>query len=319
MKGNRNIRGSTEWEKKFIDSFDQLCNRHHSWQVWQDFVNLSACAIANAVDRRPDVWKAREDSYMATVKRYSKEELNIITELLGIATLALDENPAQDFLGKLYMQLDFGSGWHGQFFTPWHIAELMAKMQMGDGVKEQIASEGYISVNDPCCGAGCMLMAFANVCKNDMNINYQQSVLFVGQDIDEVVAKMCYIQISLLGCPGYVVIGNSLSDPVCGTTIEPDYKKPENIWFTPLYFTDIWTLHGMRSWSGDVYARTDKESESDQLSGSEGSSKEKIPEIPKIVPTVQKPPQMPVIKKSVNKKKPFSWKEFFTVKGKGKK
>ena len=278
MKG---IRGSTEFEKRFIDVFEQLCRRHHSWKVWQDFVNMSACALA-------------------------KDELNLISELLSITTLALDENPAQDFLGKFYMQFDFGSGWHGQFFTPWHVAELMAKLQLGDETKGQIASKDYISVCDSCCGAGCMLMAFANVCKDDMDINYQRSVLFVGQDIDEVVAKMCYIQISLLGCPGYVVVGNSLSEPICGTTIEPSYKKPENIWFTPLYFTDVWTLRRIRSWSENSH---EEESKLVQMLKAEEARK------PDMV--LHKPPQMPVMKKTENKK-PFSWKEFFTVKGKGK-
>lgn len=104
MKGNKSIRGSTEWEKKFIDIFNSLCSCHQSWQVWQDFIDMSACAIANAVDRRTDVWKARKDSYMKIVKRYSKEELALISELLSITTLALEDNPAQDFLGKFYMQ-----------------------------------------------------------------------------------------------------------------------------------------------------------------------------------------------------------------------
>lgn len=315
MKG---IRGSTEFEKQFIDVFEQLCRRHHSWKVWQDFVNMSACAIANAVDKRPEVWKLREDSYMETIKSYSKDELNLISELLSITTLALDENPAQDFLGKFYMQLDFGSGWHGQFFTPWHVAELMAKLQLGDEAKDQIASEDYISVCDSCCGAGCMLMAFAKVCKDDMDINYQRSVLFVGQDIDEVVAKMCYIQISLLGCPGYVVVGNSLSEPVCGTTIEPNYKKPENIWFTPLYFTDVWTLRRIKSWNAEVRKLEETVKEERESPKSEEPSKSITPEIVRSVPTVHKPPQMPIMKKSEGKKKPFSWKEFFTVKGKGK-
>lgn len=310
MKGNKNIRGSTEWEKKFIDNFNRLCNRHHSWQVWQDFVNMSACAIANAVDRRQDVWKLREDSYMATVKRYSKEELNLITELLSITTLALEENPAQDFLGKMYMQFNLENKWHGQFFTPWHVAELMAKMLVSDETKEKIASQDYISVNDPCCGAGCMLIAFANVCKEDLDINYQQSVLFVAQDIDSVVAKMCYIQISLLGCPGFVVIGNSLSEPVCGSTIEPSYKRPEDIWYTPLYFTDVWTLRRIRSWNNNL-RKEEPEPKPIRIP--------KVEESPRTAPTIHKPSQKPVAKKLVNNKKPFSLKDFFTVKGKGKK
>lgn len=309
MKGSKSIRGSTEWEKKFLDNFNQLCNRHHSWQVWQDFVDMSACAIANAVDRRPEVWRLREDSYLATVKRYSKEELNLISELLSITTLALEENPAQDFLGKFYMQLDFGSGWHGQFFTPWHIAELMARITVGDDLKGRIEKDGYVSVCDTCCGAGCMLMAFANVCKDEMDVNYQQSVLFVGQDVDPVVAKMCYIQISLLGCPGYVVVGNSLSEPVCGSTMEPQYKKPENIWFTPLYFINAWMLRRIRSWNRT--SQEEKEPEPIQV------PKAEEPERP--APTVHKAPPKPVIKKSEKPKKSFSdsLKEFFTVKKKG--
>ena len=49
-------------------------------------------------------------------------------------------------------------------------------------------------------------------CKFDEReeINYQQNAYFVAQDIDPLVAKMCYIQLSLLGCPGVVIIGNTL-------------------------------------------------------------------------------------------------------------
>lgn len=240
MSGNKSIRGSTEWERKFIDNFNQLCKQHSSWKVWQDFVNMSACAIANAVDRRTDVWKTREDSYMEAVKKYSKEELELISELLSITTLALEENPEQDFLGKLYMRFNLENKWHGQFFTPWHVAELMAKMLVGDDLKEKIASNGYVSVNDPCCGAGCMLIAFANICKAELDINYQKDVLFVGQDIDPVVAKMCYIQISLLGCPGYIVIGNSLTEPIGGTDTISIVTNDNDIWYTPLWFTGFW-------------------------------------------------------------------------------
>ncbi len=298
MKG---IRGSTEWEKRFISNFNRICNRHHSWQVWQDFVNMSACAIANSVDRRPDVWKMREDSYMATVKKYSKEELDLIAELLSITTMALEEKPSQDFLGKIYMNFNLENKWHGQFFTPWHIAELMAKILIADDLKEKIASQEYASVNDSCCGAGCMLMAFAMVCKEDLDINYQQSVLFAAQDIDSVVAKMCYIQISLLGCPGYVVIGNSLSEPVCGSDIEPSYKRPEDIWYTPLYFTDVWTLRRIKYRNGDSQK---EEPKTIQIP--------KVEKTRKTTPAVHKQPQIP------DRKKPFSWKEFFTVKRKGK-
>lgn len=321
MKGNKSIRGSTDWWQEFIDKFRQLSNQHHPWQVWQDFVHMSACAIANAVDRRPDIWRAREDSYLAAIKKYSKEEQDLICELFGIAISALEDDPAQDFLGEIYKLLNLSGKWHGQVFTPWPVSTLMAKMLIGEHTKEEVAAKGYITVHDPCCGAGCMLMAFAKVCKDDLDINYQQSALFVAQDIDPVVAKMCYIQISLIGCPGYVVIGNSLTEPVSGNAIEPVYSKPENIWYTPLYFTDIWTLRRIRSWNPPPKEENDQEDqEKPQEPKPDEVPKELIAKQTHMAPTMRKAPPIPAIKKPVTKK-PFSLKlkEFFTVKGRDKK
>ena len=313
MRENGTIRGSTEIEKQFVDHFKQLCQRHNAWQVWQDFIEMSACSIANAVDKRPDIWKQREDGYLEIVKRYSKEELELICDMFSMTVLALEENPAQDFLGKYYMQLDFGSNWHGQFFTPWHIAELMARLDIDD-VEKQLKTEDYISVCDTCCGAGCMLLAFAIVCKEDAEVNYQQSVIFVGQDIDPVVAKMCYVQISLLGCPGYVVVGNSLTNRIGGHILAPVYDKPENIWFTPLYFTDIWNLRRFRLMWDKITLLVEDKPEKENTSNSTSNISKPRPK----VPTERKPYQK-VIKSPVMKEKTsFSWRDFLLGKERGK-
>lgn len=309
MGTNERAAGSAELEKRFLKIFHRICRQHHALQVWRDFVTMSACAIANAVDCRADVQKLREDSYMETVKRYSKEETEQLCELLAVTVMALDDNPAQDFLGSLYMKLNLGNGHKGQFFTPWHIAELMAGIQMDGALAGQIESEGYISVNDPCCGAGCMLMAFADVCKNSSEVNYQQSVFFVGQDIDPLAAMMCYIQISLLGCPGYVVVGNSLTECACGTVLDPVFHKPEEIWFTPLYFADIWTIRRFCS-QADCGGGRQTERDIDVVPKEEKT---------KAVSSERIEQKKVVVKKHNSKKKPFSWKDFFTVKGKGKK
>lgn len=68
------------------------------------------------------------------------------------------------------------------------------------------------------------------------NLNHQNHVLVVAQDIDECVALMCYIQLSLLGVAGYVKVGNSLTEPM--TTGD----KLDHYWFTPMYFSNIWTM-----------------------------------------------------------------------------
>ena len=48
-----------------------------------------------------------------------------------------------------------------------------------------------------------MMIAAANHLRRK-NMNYHHHVLFIGQDVDRVAGMMAYIQLSLLGCPGYI-------------------------------------------------------------------------------------------------------------------
>ncbi len=223
-------------KKRFKKIFDELATAHNAWQVWSDFIDMSTYCIANRVDFRNEIVAKREGKYTTIAKKYSENELEKFSHLFGETVLALDENSEQDFLGEFYMNNKLGNGKKGQYFTPWHVSELMAKMIVDEEMMmQQIAEYGYSSVHDPTCGSGVMLMAFAKAVQKSAKINYQSDVLFVGQDIDPIVAKMCYIQISLLGCPGYVIIGNSLTEPVIGENFKPNYN-PENIFYTPFYF-----------------------------------------------------------------------------------
>ena len=114
----------------------------------------------------------------------------------------------------------------------------MAEMTMDDTVKK-VEQDGYISINDPCCGAGATLIAGIHAARKQLekaNLNYQNHLLVVAQDIDETVALMCYIQLSLLGVAGYVKVGNSLTEPMTGN------DNKENYWFTPMYFSNVWVL-----------------------------------------------------------------------------
>lgn len=67
--------------------------------------------------------------------------------------------------------------------------------------------------------------------------SYQQEVLFAAQDIDRTVALMCFVQLSLLGCAGYVVIGDSLRGPLRGSDLFPIPGDGYEIWYTPMCAT----------------------------------------------------------------------------------
>lgn len=223
-------------KKEFLRVFNQLTNRHRSWDVWRDFIVMYACALSNPVDKQH--YDEREALYLRTIKKYNKQEQPLFSELAAHTVMALEENPEQDFLGSIFMSLNLGNQHNGQFFTPYHVCELMAEVSMQDSVLK-IEKEGYITINDPCCGAGATLIAGVHAAKKRLEkagYNYQNHVFVVAQDIDMTVALMCYIQLSLLGVAGYVKVGNSLTDPI--TTND----STENYWYTPMYFFPAWSM-----------------------------------------------------------------------------
>ena len=243
----KHISFDTPDAKAFLKAFRSLTDRHEAWHVWNDFITLEACSIAMNCER---VDKARADQRMkwasASAERYDDRELDRIAELAEITAGALQKNPGQDFLGQLYMSLDFGDTWRGQFFTPWNIAYMMAMMTVGQE-EDIIAQRGFASVLDPCCGAGCMLLASAAAYHAQFKErNYREDLLFVGQDLDRVVALMCYIQLSVLGCAGYVAIGNSITNPIGGTDLFPTIGGSGELWYTPMWYSPVWELRRLK-------------------------------------------------------------------------
>ena len=215
----------SEFHKGFIAAFNTLAGRHGRFDVWTDFITMSACAISNSCDRRYS--KKREADYMRCVSKYNPEELKLFAEMLSHVVFALDRHSEQDFLGEIFSVLNLHNEWHGQFFTPYDIAAAMAKMNLCS-LGEKLDGHDPVTICDPCCGAGCLLIACANEAIR-LKINFQRKMIFFAQDIDRIAALMCYIQLSLLGCRAIIKIGNSLTDPL--TVDEP---MTENVWLTPM-------------------------------------------------------------------------------------
>lgn len=239
--------------KDFLRTFHDLVGERRSWDIWSDFITLSACTISNAVDKSH--FKEREETYLNIIRKYSKQEQERFPELFAYTVLALEENPEQDFLGDLYTELHLQEDGRKQIFTPYNICHAMAEIIFGDLV-QQVEEKGYIEIHDCCCGGGATLIAAVNVAKQKLEkagLNFQNHILVSGQDLDNIVTMMCYIQLSLLGVAGYFKIGNALTKPMSGG------DSLENYWFTPMYFFPVW--HYRR-----LYHRLDKLISSDSNS-----------------------------------------------------
>ena len=226
MKKPRHFIGKSSFHKDFGEIFVRLAERHGRHEVWSDFITMSACAVSNASDTR--FQKEREAMYMAAIKRYTKDEADMLAQMLSYVIMALEENPEQDFLGEMFSGLNLHNEWRGQFFTPYHVGSFMAAINI-ESAKEELKQKEYITVNDCCCGAGCLLIAFVNEARK-AKIDFQNRVVFVAQDLDFTAAMMCYIQLSLLGCKAVVKVGNSLTDPFIPADLEGS-----KVWYTPMY------------------------------------------------------------------------------------
>ena len=249
---HRTTMRKSEYYQEFRSKFQQLLSpRSRPIDIWRDFIVMSACAISNTVDKSH--YDEREKRYLETINKYEKSQQHIFPELYADVVMALDENPEQDFLGRVFMDLHLDYEELKQIFTPYHVCQLMADVTMGDLV-QQVEEQGYVSINDCCCGAGANLIAAINSARHmleDAGLNFQNHILVIGQDIEELVALMCYIQISLLGVAGYIKVGNALTEPMTSD------DSMENYWFTPMYFSDVWHTRRMIHRFMDLFEKGD--------------------------------------------------------------
>lgn len=209
--------GYDHYRREFISRFRETARHHHRFEVFRDFTEMATLAVQNAFLRSP----ALEKEYLAIAGRYQPADVKRMSELLGCLTGALACQPG-DFLGQIFMELEIGSAHMGQFFTPYTVSQAISRLTTGD-VRQQLEGRAFITLQEPAVGAGSMVIAFAEILA-EQGINYQEKLYVCCTDIDPVAAQMCYLQLSLLGIPAEVNIGNSLS-----LDIRRTYRTP--LWY----------------------------------------------------------------------------------------
>lgn len=192
-----------DYKKDFMKCLQSIEYGRNNYDVFQDFLTLATLSFHNVIAKDEKV----EKEYLDIIGRYKNKKQ--FAELLVITTLALEEKP-HDFLGDIFMSAGFGNVRGGQFFTPYHLSKMMSDITIGDNFKEQIEKDGYVTLSEPCCGAGGMIIAASEVMK-EKGFNPQTQMKFVGIDIDLKCCQMAYIQTSLLGLRGQIYHGNTIS------------------------------------------------------------------------------------------------------------
>ncbi len=195
--------------RDFIKLFQTLSPQHRRLRVFEDFCEMAALAIRKLTVSLAE-GEIIEQRYMDIVKRHEADDIRRMPELLAILHMALADG-GEDFLGVTAGELELLNAKGGQFFTPWSISEMMARMTFaGEAMAENIKARGFITLCEPACGAGGMVLAFAKVMREEGFDPHQQ--LFVDAiDIQHMSFNMAYLQLAITGIPAIVRRGDSLA------------------------------------------------------------------------------------------------------------
>lgn len=183
----------------FRKILERISPRHDTRRVFDAFARLTACALAAAT---------REEEYLAEAKHWQKPDLDLFAEALGALITQMEARPFEDLLGGYYMEFALsqkGQQWHGEFHTPKTVCDFMARMTLGD--LASLPAEGPITVCEPACGAGAIILSLAQACPPAVRRRLRVTAI----DINRTACDMAFINTTLWGIPTRVIHGNTLS------------------------------------------------------------------------------------------------------------
>lgn len=190
--------------KEIMKLIDNSTYRINKSKLISDVFECGALAISNKVDFTQ--YDEREQRYLEIIKTYKPDEQKLIADIFTkifclCSSVVYDNGCFGDYLGELFMKCNLGNKKAGQYFTPYHVSKMMAKMTITD---DKIKQNEILTINDCCCGGGGMLLAALDVLKNDYGVNYARNCFIDAGDIDIRCVHMTYLQLSLAGVPAIV-------------------------------------------------------------------------------------------------------------------
>jgi hypothetical protein len=163
---------------------------YSSYAIFEDWLDLMLYALQ------------RDDPhYLEIVRKYRNDkpqgerEIDYFCKAFALLQIEMQKTN-EDVLGEVYMQWNMSNKYREQFFTPKHVASMMAMC---------LAPIGG-NILDSCCGSGVMLVEAIKTMTNEQ----LDTACFCGQDIDITCVKMCALNLLFSNVNGYVVWGDTL-------------------------------------------------------------------------------------------------------------
>lgn len=175
---------------------DELSRVHDRAKVFRDFLQITM-----------DFMQGKPSQTLG----YNKHELGLFQQFYG-KLLDLYAVEQKDHLGELYMTLTIESSKSkGQYFTPTSLGMITRNLLSDDEIFEAIKTKGYVSLHEPSCGSGALIIDFANRLRL-MDINPSRHLVVYAKDLDQKSVFMTFINATLLGIPLMIDWGDTLEN-----------------------------------------------------------------------------------------------------------
>lgn len=177
-----------------VKKIQNLDHKYNYDEIFFDWVRCMFYTYANTCNKVG--YSDMEEKFKRIVDKHGKEVIEVFLECHAELVM-LFEKEIDDYLGKIYHKLGIHNKMKGQFFTPFHLAKMMAETQVDHAIKK-LKEEGEITIADSACGSACLILGMLAVLK-EKGINYQKRIFINCSDLDENAIQMAYVQLTLAG------------------------------------------------------------------------------------------------------------------------
>ncbi len=209
-----------EHKNNILKGLDRFAYIRSPLSVFKDAVEYNAWNVA--IHTLPVKQEERLNRMREIVKGYENErDKEVFRTICNDIILMLSQSLENfgDHLGEIYMKLAPKNKHAGQYFTPYSVSRLCAKIVIGENPNKD---KEIITFNEPACGSGGMIVAAAETLK-ELGINYTMHSVFVAADIDKFCVLMCYLQTSFIGLPAIIQHQNTITMECWDSLITPAF------------------------------------------------------------------------------------------------
>ncbi|NEQ47536.1 MAG: SAM-dependent DNA methyltransferase [Leptolyngbya sp. SIOISBB] len=213
-------------KKDFIQTLHSFSHSHNQSTVFSDWLEMAAISLHqlpyhNGDFPKDETFADLEAKYTEREKCYTPEERTAFAKLFGLSLMAHREG-FSDFLGEIAAEQELLNERGGQFFTPYEVCKMMAKMTFADA-KAIVEEKGLITVSEPASGGGAMVIASAEALV-EQGVDPRSCAQFDCIDISRDAFNMTYIQLAALDLQAVVRHGNTLSNEMWESRPTPQLR-----------------------------------------------------------------------------------------------